>query len=76
MSLGKHHKPHNSFDVELIERKLKTHKAGILQFIENMKMGVRKGMVRSVEECEAGINTIKRYYLNVSLYNATGKEKR
>ena len=72
--LGIYNKPYNTSDVELIETKLKTHKAGILQYIENMKMGVRKGMVRSVEECQAGINTIKRQYLNVSLYNATGKE--
>ena len=35
-------------------------------------MGVLKGMIRSVEECEAGINTIKRQYLNISLYNSTG----
>ncbi|KAL9986420.1 hypothetical protein ACROYT_G000567 [Oculina patagonica] len=70
--LGLHHKPYNALDVELIETKLKTHKVGILQYIENMKMGVRKGMVRSVEECEAGINSIKRQYLNVSLYNSTG----
>ena len=72
--IGLHHKPYHASDVELIEKKLKTHKAGILQYIENMKMGVRKGMVRSIEECEAGINTIKRQYLNVSRYNATGKE--
>ena len=71
--LGLHHKPYNAADVELIEMKLKTHKAGILQYIENMKMGVRKGMIRSVEECEAGINTIKRQYLKISLYNSTGK---
>ena len=71
--LGLYHKPYNASDVELIESKLKTHKAGILQYIENMKMGVRKGMIRSVEECEAGIDTIKRQYLNISLYNSTGK---
>ena len=71
--LGIYHKPNSSSDVELIEKKLMTHKAGILQYIKNMKMGVRKGMVRSVEECEAGIYTIKRQYLNISLYNATGK---
>ena len=70
--LGSYHKPYNASDVELIKTKLKTHKAGILQYIDNMKMGVRKGMVRSVEECQAGINSIKRDYLNVSLYNATG----
>ncbi|KAL9986423.1 hypothetical protein ACROYT_G000570 [Oculina patagonica] len=70
--LGRHHKPNSVSDVELIKTKLKTHKAGILQYIENMKMGVRKGMIRSVEECEAGINSIKREYSDVSLYNATG----
>ena len=71
--LGLYHKPSNASGVELIETKLKTHKAGILQYIENMKMGVLKGMIRSVEECEAGINSIKREYLNISLYNSTGK---
>ena len=71
--LGLYHKPYNASDVELIESKLKTHKAGILQYIENMKMGVRKGMIRSVEECEAGINTIKRQYLDISSYDSTGK---
>ena len=73
-ALGLYHKPSDASGVGLIETKLKTHKAGILQYIENMKMGVRKGMIRSVEECEAGINSIKRQYLNISLYNSTGKQ--
>ena len=71
--LGLHHKPYKAEDVKLIETKLKTHKAGILQYIENMKMGVLRGMIRSVEECEAEINSIKRAYLNVSLHNETGE---
>lgn len=71
--LGKHHKPFSAEDVKLIETKLQTHKAGILQYIENMRMGVRRGMIRSVEECEAGINSIKRQYLNISLHNETGE---
>ena len=71
--IGPYHKPYNTFDVEKIEAKLKTHREGILQYIENMKMGVRKGMVRSVEECQAGINSIKGNYRGVSLYNETGK---
>lgn len=71
-SLGTYHKPNNASDVELIEKKLKTHKAGILQYIENMKMGVRRGMVRSVEECKAGIDSIELAYSDVSLHNATG----
>ena len=66
--IGRHHKPYNTDDVKLIESKLKTHKAGFLQYIENMKMGVRRGMIRSTEECEAGLNAIKRRYLNTSRY--------
>ncbi|KAL9986418.1 hypothetical protein ACROYT_G000565 [Oculina patagonica] len=69
--LVRHHKPHNASDVELIETKLNTHKAGILQYIDNMKMGVRKGMVRTVEECEAGSLAINRRYLNVFLNGST-----
>ena len=71
--LGLSHKPYDASDVELIETKLKGHKAGILQYIENMKMGVRKGMVRSVEECQAGIDSIKTSYQHVSLDNETGE---
>ena len=71
--IGRHHKPHNADDVKLIESKLKTHKAGFLQYIENMKMGVRRGMIRSTEECLAGLNSIKRRYLNTYRYNETGE---
>ncbi|XP_068740489.1 uncharacterized protein [Montipora capricornis] len=71
--IGLNHKPLNAKDLDLIEAKLKTHKEGILQYIENVKMGVRSGMVRSVEECKAGLDSIKRRYLNVSLFNETGK---
>lgn len=70
--IGLNHKPRNVSDVNLIETKLKTHKEGILQYIENVKMGVKIGMVRSVEECKAGLNAISRRYLNVSLHNETG----
>lgn len=70
--IGLYHKPYDVSDLKLLKEKLETHKAGILQYIENMKMGIRKGMVRSVEECLAGTDSIKRKYLNVSLYNETG----
>ena len=71
--IGRHHKPFNAEDVKLIESKLKTHKEGILQYIENMKMGVRRGMIRSEEECQAGIDAIKDAYSSTSRYNATGE---
>lgn len=71
-----YHKPFIANDVEHIRKKLETHKLGILRYIENMKMGITKGMVRSVEECVAGVNSVKRRYLNVSLYNETGMRVR
>lgn len=71
--VGLYHKPYNISDLKLIKAKLETHRDGILQYIENMKMGISKGMVRSIEECIAGADSIKRKYLNVSLYNETGK---
>ena len=37
--IGSHHKPYNAEDVKLIERKLKTHKEGILQYIEKHEDG-------------------------------------
>ena len=72
--LGVHHKPNNASDVELIETKLKTYNTSILQYMENMKMGVHKGMVRTVEECKAGSKTINTRYLNVFLNGSRGKE--
>ena len=71
--IGLYLKPYNAEDVKLIESKLKTHKEGILQYIENMKMGVRRGMIRSEEECQAGIDAIKGAYLFTSRYNETGE---
>ena len=71
--IGGHHKPYNADDVKLIESKLKTHKEGFLQYIENMKMGVRRVMIRSTEECLAGLNSIKRRYLDTSRYNEKGE---
>ena len=72
--LGLHHNPKSASDVELIEKKLKTHKAGILQYVQNMKMGVRKGMVRSVKACKVGIKALQAKYLKVSVYNETGRQ--
>ena len=74
--IGRHHKPHNVRDVEDIERKLKTHKQSILQYIENLKMGVSAGMVRSKEACKIGLGAIRKKYSNIYLSNETGESSR
>jgi hypothetical protein len=66
-------KPNSSKDVELIEKKLKTNKDAVERYINNMKIGVKKGMIRNTESCVAGLNAMKRAYLNISLFNETGR---
>ena len=57
----------------IVREKLKEHADGIYQYISNMKEGVKRGMVRSVEDCKAGIHAVRQEYLNISLHNETGK---
>lgn len=66
-------KPKTLEDIELIEIKLKTHKKGILRYMENVKMGKLHGMVYSEEACVSGRNALKRKYLNIASRNETGK---
>lgn len=66
-------KPKTPEDIELIESKLKTHKEGILRYMENVKMGKLHGMVYSEEACVSGRNALKRKYLNIASRNETGK---
>ena len=65
-------KPENLQDIELIEEKLKTHKEGILRYIENLKMGKLHGMVYSQDACEAGRNALRNKFLKIALKNETG----
>ena len=41
-------------------------------FINYLRLGVKAGMVRSMEECLAGINAFKSSYLQVSLQGEQG----
>ena len=65
-------KPENLEDVTVIENKLKTHKEGILRYMNNLKMGKLYGMVYNQEVCVGSRNSIKRFYLNIALKNETG----
>ena len=65
--------PENLAGIEAIEEMLKKHNDTISQYIENLKLGVAAGMVRSVESCKAGIHAIKRNYYQVAVNNASGE---
>lgn len=59
-------------DVRLVLDKMKLFAQTFSQYIDNLKSGIKAGMVRSYEECIAGINSFKRKYLQVSLKGDTG----
>lgn len=65
-------KPRNLDDMKVLEGKLKTHKSSVETYTDNMRMGVRKGMVRNTKACYSGMYTIGRAYYNISRMNETG----
>lgn len=68
-----YHVPKNLKDVDLVKSKLMSHKEALVQYVENLKMGVRKGMVRNILSCKAGVEAFKIEHQQISLHNATGK---
>lgn len=66
------YKPMTLDEVEKLRQVLQHFQQTILQYIENLKTGVKSGMVRSIEACEAGLNAIKRRYPSV-IHKETGK---
>ena len=72
-SMLKRLKPENLEDVKLLENKLKSHKEGILRYMENLKMGKLYGMVYSQEVCVGSRNAIRGSFLNITLKNETGR---
>lgn len=66
-------KPNDLKGVELIEKMFKMHNNTISRYIENLKLGVATGMVRSRESCKAGIHATKRNYYEIAVHNETGE---
>ena len=44
------------------------------QYMENIRQGVKSGMVRSVEACLAGADALKAKYLKIAELDASGKD--
>ena len=65
-------KPSTVQDVDFLQDKFKQLNETFSQYIENLRYGIRAGMVRSVEECIAGVNAMKQSYLNVFLKGDVG----
>lgn len=67
-----HFKPNSTKDLENLLSKLAGIKETFVQYRRNMEYGVLVGMVRSVEECKAGINGLTSYFRNISIKGAKG----
>ena len=70
--LGNFH-PKNLENVRLFLNKMKLVAGTFSTYIKNMRLGIKSGMVRSTEECLAGINAFKRSYLQISLQGEQGR---
>lgn len=65
--------PSNEKDLEFVINHFKQLNDSITQYIRNLGYGVKAGFVRSVEECEIGLFTIKRKFSSVSSLGAKGQ---
>ncbi|KAL9985240.1 hypothetical protein ACROYT_G007617 [Oculina patagonica] len=59
-------------DVKFVIDQLKRLKDSLMQYIENMKYGVKAGFVRSQEDCQYGLYSIQQEYLKVSQHGPMG----
>ena len=62
-------------DVRLFLNKMKLVEGTFSTYIKNMRLGIKAGMVRSNEECLAGINSFKQKYLQVSIQGEQGMSR-
>ncbi|XP_031561184.1 uncharacterized protein LOC116297157 [Actinia tenebrosa] len=65
-------KPYSLEDMEVVRERLVDVNRTFAQYVENMKMGIKIGMVRNVEGCKAGLDGIKDQYLEISLHGKQG----
>ena len=70
----KHFKPSTVGEMETLRNKFKEIKQSFDRFVENMKLGVAAGMVRTVTECKAGLDAFKDKFRDVANNGPMGKK--
>jgi len=58
--------PRNISDMEVIHGVLKAYNKSITQYMENVKLGVKTGMVGSIEECRGGLDSFKGVFSHIA----------
>ena len=66
-------KPSTVDDVNFLRDKFVQVNKTLSQYVDNVRYGVQAGMVRSLEQCVAGLNSIRRRSVQVSLKGDVGK---
>ena len=61
--------PTNSSGLQFVIDAIKKHSDTILQYVENMKYGVKAGMVRSVKDCKSGFDSISSRFPKIARTN-------
>ena len=51
--------------MEVIRNILESYNKSISRYTQNVKLGVKAGMVGSIEECRAGIDSLKEYFSHI-----------
>ena len=65
-------KPRNYQEINDVIKHMKDINETIYQYISNMKLGIKTGMVRTQVECRGGLNSIKKQYEQIADNGAQG----
>ncbi|KAJ7374134.1 hypothetical protein OS493_009471 [Desmophyllum pertusum] len=63
--------PETYDDVQLVIDTIKKHKTPIDRYRQNVQLGVKSGMIRTVIDCQAGVDALKESYRQLSLANTS-----
>ena len=64
--------PASEADVNFVEKHMDDMRQSLYDYIDVLKMGIQKGMVRTQKECTAGIDGIKAEFPNVNKKGPAG----
>lgn len=66
--------PKSVEDMNFVLDHLKKLNDSVVEYINNMKYGIKAGFVRSVEECQDGFYSIQRRFMNIYQLGPHGKQ--
>ncbi|KAK3717883.1 hypothetical protein QZH41_014887 [Actinostola sp. cb2023] len=68
----RYYQPREVEDLIVLRDKMALFNHTFTRYIQNLQYGIKAGMVRSTEECKAGLNSIKRTFFKVALNGPEG----